>query len=417
MPPSAVNQWINLTGVLGFLAALLMMRLYPPAGMWAPVFIVSAAYALPILILERWILKTHRRESTGLQPETRPFASKRVATKWLGFLATLGVIAFFYWLFPEYRGTYYAEYMALLKRCFAWLLLFGLAYIAWADERAENPHDAYYWLGQTLLQRKRVAPVGILTQHALGWLVKAFFLPLMVIGIKGNLQSLITLNTVQAIASFASFFPKATTFLFTLDLLTAVVGYSLTLRLFDTHIRSTEPTFKGWFSALMCYPPFKNVFMSAYLAYASESWMRVLAGTPTLQIIWGSVALLLLTCYTMASVNFGCRFSNLTHRGIITNGLYRFTKHPAYVSKNLYWWMLHMPWLPLVSGAEALRYTILMIGISAIYYWRARTEEAHLSFDPTYVAYAQAMNEQSIFAPLAEIFPCLRYRVKNTHFH
>ena len=34
---------------------------------------------------------------------------------------------------------------------------------------------------------------------------------------------------------------------------------------------------------------------------------------------------------------FSFRFSNLTHRGIITSGPYRFTKHPSYVSKNIAW--------------------------------------------------------------------------------
>lgn len=34
--------------------------------------------------------------------------------------------------------------------------------------------------------------------------------------------------------------------------------------------------------------------------------------------------------YAWATIMFGGRFSNLTHRGIITNGPYPWTKHPAY---------------------------------------------------------------------------------------
>ena len=43
------------------------------------------------------------------------------------------------------------------------------------------------------------------------------------------------------------------------------------------------------------------------------------------------------------------RFSNLTHRGIITNGPYRYSKHPAYLAKNLSWWLVSMPFMITVS--------------------------------------------------------------------
>ena len=42
---------------------------------------------------------------------------------------------------------------------------------------------------------------------------------------------------------------------------------------------------------------------------------------------------------------FGFRFSNLTHRGILTHGPYAWTKHPAYLSKNLFWWFAVLPFL------------------------------------------------------------------------
>ena len=41
----------------------------------------------------------------------------------------------------------------------------------------------------------------------------------------------------------------------------------------------------------------------------------------------------------------GPRFSNLTHRGILTHGPYAWSKHPAYLSKNLFWWLSSLPFL------------------------------------------------------------------------
>ncbi len=54
--------------------------------------------------------------------------------------------------------------------------------------------------------------------------------------------------------------------------------------------------------------------------------------------------------YAWATVAFGFRFSNLTDRGIITNGPYAWTKHPAYVSKNLFWWFAVLPFFA-VTGS------------------------------------------------------------------
>ena len=87
---------------------------------------------------------------------------------------------------------------------------------------------------------------------------------------------------------------------------------------------------------------------------------------------------------------FGLRFSNLTHRGIITHGPYAWTRHPAYLSKNLFWWLSTMPLLT-VSGslADAARNTLLMGVVAGVYYWRARTEERHLGADPAYRAYSE----------------------------
>ena len=50
-----------------------------------------------------------------------------------------------------------------------------------------------------------------------------------------------------------------------------------------------------------------------------------------------------------------------------------------------------------------------MVVVTGIYWGRARMEERHLSQDPVYVAYALAMNERSLFAPLAQRWPWLAY--------
>ena len=80
---------------------------------------------------------------------------------------------------------------------------------------------------------------------------------------------------------------------------------------------------------------------------------------------------------------------------MLTNGPYRFTKHPAYLSKNLYWWMASLPMLTTTGWwGDAARNTVILGLISGVYYWRAKTEERHLlREDPAYRAYADWMAE------------------------
>ena len=113
---------------------------------------------------------------------------------------------------------------------------------------------------------------------------------------------------------------------------------------------------------------------------------------PVLLMLIGAVLVVLTAIYAWATVAFGLRFSNLTHRGILTHGPYAWSKHPAYLSKNLFWWFATLPFLA-TSGSfvDMVRNTALLAAVSGVYYWRAVTEEKHLSMDPAYRDYAAWM--------------------------
>ena len=126
-----------------------------------------------------------------------------------------------------------------------------------------------------------------------------------------------------------------------------------------------------------------------YLAYSeSDDWARHFSALPNLGDAWGFTILGLVIIYGLSTVAFGMRFSNLTNRGIITGGPYRYMKHPAYVSKNLSWWLVSMPFLSAAGPGTALRHCLLLGLLNGVYYLRAKTEERHLGADPAYVAYA-----------------------------
>lgn len=411
-PESATRNWINLLGVAGFFAGIWFSRQYglrDGLQVWdvlLPVF----GYALPILLCEALFLRTASRPSVGLEAARRDIHLGRFCTKMVGVYGSFAFIALLYWLFPEYHGGFYDIYWEALQALLPWCFGLAVPYIYFMDTRMHQPEDSYYAFGRLLTGHWRQVSRLQIIQHLLGWVIKGFFLPLMFVSISGNIRYMFNADFDLQFNSFAEFFNGAKHILFTLDLVAAVAGYALSLRLFDTHIRSSEPTLFGWVMCIICYQPMLSVFMTLYLSYSSNYWLDWLRDYPTLQMIWGSVALIALLIYTAASINFGCRFSNLTHRGIITNGMYRFSKHPAYLSKNLFWWMLHVPFIPLIGWGDSLRFSLLMAGIAGVYFLRARTEERHLSRDPVYVRYALWINEYGLLARLGRKFPFLRYQ-------
>jgi protein-S-isoprenylcysteine O-methyltransferase Ste14 len=162
------------------------------------------------------------------------------------------------------------------------------------------------------------------------------------------------------------------------------------MRPIDTHIRSANPYAAGWAAALICYPPFVLMGEGGPLDYhpGGAEWTQWFAGHPLLLAAIGAALVALTFVYAWATVAFGLRFSNLTNRGIITNGPYAWSRHPAYLSKNLFWWLVSWPMLTTTGNwLDAFRNTVILALVSGVYYWRARTEERHLLADPDYRAY------------------------------
>ena len=402
MPPrSATSFVIGLLALISLLTGLILIPDMELHLLWRTL-LIAACWVVPVVILEHLFRHPLDHAHALSRTPIRPVNWRRSAIKWLGLSGTFALIAVIYWLLPEYRGGFYTTFWEACQWLVPAILLMALIYIPWVDRRMTTPEDGYYHCGLWLLGPGRGADTTALKQYALGWLVKGFFLPLMFVYMSGNIDEMPALEWVTLSGSFDNIWH----FLFTIDLAIAASGYALTLRIFDAHIRSTEPTTLGWLVALVCYQPFWSLIGTWYLAYDSDNfgWGAWLENSPVLYCLWGGAILILITLYVLASVSFGVRFSNLTHRGIITNGLYRWSKHPAYLSKNLSWWLLAIPFLHPDHPIEALRNCILLLMLNGIYYLRAKTEERHLALDPIYRDYMAFMEERSLIACCRRVF-------------
>lgn len=225
-------------------------------------------------------------------------------------------------------------------------------------------------------------------------LVKLFFIPLMIsflignyAGLKQNYQNVGSMQELFSIDGFNTvLYPLLFSLFLLVDTAFFAFGYLVEADVLKNKIRSVEPTVLGWAVALVCYPPFNGV-LGNYLNWYANDYASLSTSKGTFFMRLFSLAFM--GIYASASVALGSKASNLTNRGIVGYGPYRIVRHPAYICKNIAWWITI---LPVISAAAVLSMSVW----SAIYFMRAITEERHLSADPDYLAYCKKVKYRFI---------------------
>jgi len=224
------------------------------------------------------------------------------------------------------------------------------------------------------------------------YLVKLFFTPVMMGFLIGNMTSVIQIlpsignyynsgnwqdfkNTFLAVIFPAMFYS-----ILLIDTTIFAFGYLFESKKLKNVVKSVEPTALGWLVAIMCYPPINTLTANIFGWYSSDFSNF---GNSNLDLIASFISIVLFIIYVWASIALGFKASNLTNRGIVTKGPYKYVRHPAYISKNLSWWIMGIPFIINVGF-------LAIFSLSAwtfIYFLRALTEERHLSQDPDYLNY------------------------------
>jgi len=225
-------------------------------------------------------------------------------------------------------------------------------------------------------------------------LVKLFFLPLMLNffyanyhDVMLNLKALLGADQPFTLLGFSFlFYPFFLALFFVVDTLYFAFGYSIESGFLKNTVRSVEPTVFGWLVALICYPPFSEL-ISRYVPWHTNNFVSF--GSTGLTAFMRLLILVFLGIYVSATIALGAKCSNLTNRGIVSRGPYAIIRHPAYISKNISWWIVLLP---------VMSVTVFfgMLFWSAIYFFRAITEERHLIADPDYQAYCKKVKYRFI---------------------
>jgi protein-S-isoprenylcysteine O-methyltransferase Ste14 len=286
-----------------------------------------------------------------------------------------------------------------------WLYVLLLApYFAFLERgRIANSATLLAWLRSLCIGRGR-AMSALERQAGLALLLKFVFVPFMLAVTVRQLEALneggVGLARYWAgPAGTADAFLDASVPLmrcllgaiYLLDLLPFAAGYLTETDRQGNRIRSVDATWSGWLSCLVCYPPLGGL-VHPFIGTEFPEHVARFAAAPWLHWLLNALVCGLLLAYASCSVSLGWKASNLTSRGVVCSGLYRFLRHPAYTFKNAAWWVF--------AGAQAVQQAqagrpwlgglLCLACFTGIYAVRALTEERHmLATDADYRAYCR----------------------------
>ncbi len=214
--------------------------------------------------------------------------------------------------------------------------------------------------------------------------VKVFYVPIMLGTVTGNGNAFINdtgrLLNGSLQMNFDVFFNYFINLLFLIDTFIFTFGYLIELDFLGNKIKSVEPTMLGWVAALSTYPPFNSQTGTFFPLY-KDGLTFLGSNIATLRLLQICI-LLCHTGFVLSSISLGAKGSNLTSRGVVQTGMYRFVRHPAYVTKLSAWFIEGLLYAPNIF------YFPSWFAFVLIYYTRAWTEERHLSTtDPDYLEY------------------------------
>ncbi len=376
---SASSFAINLAGGVLFLALVLAGHFFFGGGasLAAAGFVALASMTLvtgAIACAEIRFLRVHLRPRVGFTAGAAPdwaqikvklFALCASAVFVVWAIIALGVLSIALGA-PESTVFCYTLGFQVVEILLFPALAFGCAYILSCNAGLGNRQDGLWHFGALVLGRAG-ADRGQALSHVRSLALRSYFAPQMLGALVVFIYAALTGPIVSApdgMEGMGAFSGAAVVrmllagyyFFSAMDVLFATIGYIAALRILDTDIRSMDSCAAGWVSCLICYQPVYALIMAPLLfnrLLANPRWYDWFAGHDVLMLAWGSLAALAMCAEALTTLTFGMRFSNLTWRGLMRTGLFRYTRHPQYVAKMIHRFMLYVPLFSLagISGA------------------------------------------------------------------
>jgi protein-S-isoprenylcysteine O-methyltransferase Ste14 len=348
------------------------------------------------------MLSLPKQEEPLSKPQRpRPGSWQAAAWRFIGLWLIVSLFALVYRLHPYYHRPFFAPFQSLVVNAYVFFCGYGFFYVWLTYRLRHHARDDFAdpaLLALSLLRHAwramrsrswaqwqrywRSHRVALLLR-ALG--IKFFFVPLMTVFLAEHVTGASRLwqqpqPTAGGLEGMDWGMELTYQLIFLCDTAVALVGYSCESLWLKNRTRSVDRTLSGWAICLMCYPPFNDV---AGLYLPLDQGGNALGLSLVMLVVLRGLSLVFFAIYLWATLALGVRFSNLSNKGIIARGPYRWVRHPAYVCKNLAWWMEKLPTL---AGLHNL---LPLLAWNAVYVLRGLSEERHLRTDPAYQAYCE----------------------------
>lgn len=379
MIPSVTNTMaVIAAAVCAFLMALMTQSL-------GAVHVALAGACVYVLLVALWEGAIMKSWASALERrKVRSWSWGLYGPKQLAVLLLLGSFYLLLTSLPLFLTGKFRSVASWMPDLVAICLVVSPLYISWVMVRQKEAQDDYWYLGQALLGRPydRRNVIDLL----LSWGIKALFAPMMAAYLVNTSGSLIQFDWASWWSSPDAVYRGVWRLVAYLDLIMGAAGYLITLRVLGTHVRSVSRDPVEWAVTLACYWPLWPIIYGQ-IAYVDEvKWYSHMDIGGPIWWIWVVLLIIFKLLWLVAGLAHGIRFSNLTHRGIITTGLFRWFVHPSYTFKVLGYWFLLLPFL---HPEHAVHHTLALTFVTWLYWMRGKTEERRLSADPIYRAYLE----------------------------
>lgn len=346
------------------------------------------------------MLQAFRQESPSSRPVNVRGRSFRAAVwRFAGLWLLVSLFAGVYSLHPYYQGPFFAAFHPVVTNGYVFFCGYGFFYVwltyRWRRRVRDDFSDPALLALSCLRHAWRAMRAGTWSPWLQYWKsrrvkllllalgVKLFFIPLMVVFLAEHVDHASRLwrhsaGTDSVLAQLNWGLTWMYHLIFVCDTAVALVGYSCESVWLKNRTRSVDRTWLGWVVCLMCYPPFNDV-AGLYLPLR-EGGNSLALGEVTL-VVLRFLTLICFAGYLWATLALGVRFSNLSNKGIVTRGPYRWVRHPAYLCKNAAWWLEKLPTM------ADFHNVLPLLAWNAVYVIRGLTEERHLRADPAYRVY------------------------------
>lgn len=354
------------------------------------------ACLLPLFIVA-YIQNPHRKKQL-----LNPINSARIKSKAIVFLSQLVGIYLYAFIVTESGVSIYATFVNDLFLFFPLVIVISIGYIYFVDRRLLDPNDEYAKIG-AMLNKNMPLDKALLKTFMLKTAVKFVFIPFMYSGFLGNLAAIFdTAWQFNATAITLLIF----NIVISLDMLIAIFGYLFSSGIINNRIVDTDSNILGWIFALLCYPPLVWIMRQVNDQQDNLIWQDIIPQDSVFYWLFLLAINVSWIVYWLATFEFGMTFSNLSWRRLIDTGVYRYTKHPAYIAKNIYWWLYTLPFMGVAFASVQWWQNILgLTFVSLIYYGRAKSEERHLQKFVEYRQYCDQIDQTGIFRWLKKAQP------------